>query len=334
MLTVLLLLISHSAVESKYLTSRFFAYGENYLRRSVLQPRLDNLPVEYISARETTSASTEPSEAALEKRENGHFKERTPSRSWTTEPSPVNGASETTTTQTAICLSLITGGEITAIRKSYSQPEIIGGHSRIISRVIPTVLSGNPKSTNQNSGGTSKRKLLPENTCGIDLPRRILGGTTADIDEFPWLALLQYKNRNGQRSHDCGGALISSRYVVTAAHCTIGLGVTTRKLKLEKVRLGEWDLSTETDCQHELCSKRVQEIDIEEIINHPDYNPRESSQTNDIALLRLRREAETNQFVHPICLPLDDMAKMNFEGKRMSVAGWGRTKNGTLALIG
>lgn len=63
----------------------------------------------------------------------------------------------------------------------------------------------------------------------------------------------------------------------------------------EKVRLGEWDLSTETDCQHEICNKYIQDIEIEEIINHPSYKPRQSSQTNDISLLRLQREAEINR---------------------------------------
>lgn len=33
--------------------------------------------------------------------------------------------------------------------------------------------------------------LLPEN-CGRDLSQRIFGGTTCDIDEFTWLALLEY----------------------------------------------------------------------------------------------------------------------------------------------
>lgn len=47
----------------------------------------------------------------------------------------------------------------------------------------------------QSSDSSSNRRLLPESTCGIDLPRRILGGSSADIDEFPWLALLQYKKR-------------------------------------------------------------------------------------------------------------------------------------------
>lgn len=45
----------------------------------------------------------------------------------------------------------------------------------------------------------------------------IVGGTAASAGEFPFIVSLQL---NG--SHFCGGSLLDSRTVVTAAHCTEG----------------------------------------------------------------------------------------------------------------
>ena len=55
-------------------------------------------------------------------------------------------------------------------------------------------------------------------------PSRIVGGEEAPIGEYPWLALLGYSNKRGQKpTWKCGGALIGDQYVLTAAHCVTGL---------------------------------------------------------------------------------------------------------------
>lgn len=51
--------------------------------------------------------------------------------------------------------------------------------------------------------------------CGIQGDDRISKGEVAKPFEYPWMALLQ--DRSGK--FVCGGTLISSRYVLTAAHC-------------------------------------------------------------------------------------------------------------------
>ena len=63
----------------------------------------------------------------------------------------------------------------------------------------------------------------------------------------------------------------------------------------DKVRLGEWDLSSDKDCQGEVCSSPVQDIEIEEIIPHENYLPRGKSQSHDISLIRLKEEAKLNR---------------------------------------
>ena len=54
--------------------------------------------------------------------------------------------------------------------------------------------------------------------CGdhFKFERKVVGGEQADKDEWPWMAAILYSDNNQQF---CGGALISDRHVLTAAHC-------------------------------------------------------------------------------------------------------------------
>lgn len=48
-------------------------------------------------------------------------------------------------------------------------------------------------------------------------PLRILKGSNARLGEFPWMVSIQY-----DELHICGGAIISDRHILTAAHCFVG----------------------------------------------------------------------------------------------------------------
>lgn len=55
--------------------------------------------------------------------------------------------------------------------------------------------------------------------CGQqESDNRIIGGTAAGLDEYPWLALLKYQNQN-KVEFACSGVLINDEYILTAAHC-------------------------------------------------------------------------------------------------------------------
>lgn len=178
--------------------------------------------------------------------------------------------------------------------------------------------------------------LLPDptkNECGISIGMRIYGGENADIDEFPWLAMLQYENHRGERKYSCGGSLINNRYVLSAAHCVVG-EVEKKEGNLVGVRLGEYDTTTEIDCitldGEQICADPPIDVPVEEKLAHPEYN--EKSMLNDIALLRLDRDIQRTDFIQPVCLPASNF-KNSLAGDVNFVTGFGRTLQGSRSAI-
>lgn len=164
--------------------------------------------------------------------------------------------------------------------------------------------------------------------CGKDTSGRIVGGDIAQLDSFPWLARIQYYKPNKRFGFHCGGVLINERYVLSAAHCIQSVPSTWT---LYKVRLGEYDTSTDTnDCNyHEEndCADTQQDYLIASYYVHEDYFQENGADYNDIALIRLAAPVTYTDFIQPICLPItQDQLKAATVDTRMIVAGWGQTE--------
>ena len=62
--------------------------------------------------------------------------------------------------------------------------------------------------------------------CGLanneeSISGRIIGGTETSSNEFPWQVYL-FKETNSGARYVCGGSIIDSQWVLTAAHCVEG----------------------------------------------------------------------------------------------------------------
>ncbi|KPM04648.1 serine protease-like protein 5, partial [Sarcoptes scabiei] len=138
--------------------------------------------------------------------------------------------------------------------------------------------------------------------------------SSTEFAEFPWQVAILKRIGPSDNLYVCGGALISSNFVLTAAHCI-------KKFQSNdlKIRLGEWDVHREDEF-YSYVEKNVHEVFI-----HPNFIPR--NLMNDVALLRLDSEIDLDQHPHiaPICLsqPME-----SFTGQRCYVAGWGKNAFG------
>ncbi|XP_061393226.1 serine protease 7 [Musca vetustissima] len=171
-------------------------------------------------------------------------------------------------------------------------------------------------------------ELLPVGTqCGPQsIGNKIYNGNDTNIDDFPWMVLLEYRTKkNGNLILNCGGSLINKRYVITAAHCIKG-EIETVVGPLTRIRLGEYDINQEIDCIADDCNQKVVEVGYEQLIPHPQYDVRNTNNHHDIALIRLDRNIEYSDFIRPVCLPLSETREAPINpGDLLVVAGWGRT---------
>lgn len=130
---------------------------------------------------------------------------------------------------------------------------------------------------------------------------RIVGGNETTIEHIPWIVSLRLLG-----SHRCGGSIISTTRVLTAAHCTAGLSAS-----LLEIRAGSTSHGT-----------GGQTRPISRFVNHPYYSS--STLKNDISLLHFTTPLNTNLPTISI-IPLPDKAISAPVGSLSQVSGWGAT---------
>ncbi|KAG8034983.1 hypothetical protein G9C98_005405 [Cotesia typhae] len=141
--------------------------------------------------------------------------------------------------------------------------------------------------------------------CGIRTQTtsqaRIVGGGSSEAGSWPWQVAL-YK----EGDYQCGGALISDKWVLSAAHCFYNAQNEYWVARIGATRRGNFP------------SPHEQILTLDFINLHPEYI--DSGFINDVALLRLERPVIFSDYVRPVCLP-DSEPK---SGTTCTVTGWGQ----------
>ncbi len=152
---------------------------------------------------------------------------------------------------------------------------------------------------------------------------RIVGGE--DVVENSWSMIVSLR-LNGTESHRCGGTILSTSYVLTAAHClrqistadpagiTIAAGMTNRSDPLQIVR------------------------HVDRVYMHPNYTSIPGDTRHDIALLHIDQPFlfESNSNVSKICVHRIDppLATNQYpkSGTPLSIIGWGTLHSGDSSI--
>ncbi|KAM9843778.1 chymotrypsinogen A-like [Aulostomus maculatus] len=141
------------------------------------------------------------------------------------------------------------------------------------------------------------------NVCGnAPLNSKIVGGDDAVPGAWPW----QVSLHDTSFGHFCGGSLINSRWILTAAHC-----FTSTSTADLVVYLGRQ--SQEGQNVNEVSSK------VSQVIRHEDYN--DQTLDNDICLLELSSSVDFTSYIAPVCLPAEGSTAE--AGTDCWVTGWG-----------
>ncbi|CAG9770053.1 unnamed protein product [Ceutorhynchus assimilis] len=151
---------------------------------------------------------------------------------------------------------------------------------------------------------------------------RIINGEKVSIKDYPYQVGLEITYHDKSELLQCGGALISKKHILTAAHC---FNFRSEDPEIVTVLMGS-DRSIKTfheegklqsGAQLQRCRKCWR--------NHPKFEP--VTYKNDISIITLEHEIELSSQVQPISLPKRIDLIHNMVNKPAVVSGWGLTEN-------
>ncbi|XP_058066371.1 trypsin-like [Anopheles bellator] len=170
--------------------------------------------------------------------------------------------------------------------------------------------------TNETSSSAMSEEYRNQR-CDETTSARIVGGQNARFGDAPFVVSLRnlpHERRYGFGSGlFCGGSLINTRLVLTAAHC-----LATRKPADVGVVAGVLN-------RYDRSGQRMQFRQVYSVLLHPDWNPKTFQA--DIGLVAVRSSfvfaVAVVKNVRAIGLPSSEPQ----EGQRCTIYGWGRTED-------
>uniref|UniRef100_A0A3Q3IQH3 Transmembrane serine protease 15 n=1 Tax=Monopterus albus TaxID=43700 RepID=A0A3Q3IQH3_MONAL len=142
-------------------------------------------------------------------------------------------------------------------------------------------------------------------SCDNQRVGKVVGGVNAMKGAWPWIVSLHWRGR-----HVCGASLISSDWLLTAAHCVYG----------KNLHLQFWSAVVGLHSQEDVNTFSVQTRQINRIIINRQYNRR--TKQADMAMMHLQQPINFTQWIQPLCLPAEGQDIT--AGTKCFISGWGQ----------
>lgn len=132
---------------------------------------------------------------------------------------------------------------------------------------------------------------------------RIINGHDAQEGQFPHMASLRYRM---MPVHACGATIISSRFLLTGAHCCISPNPSDMFAVVGAIRQSSGGVIVELD----------------KVTPHKGFSKIEGK--FDVAVLRTVKDIIFTEFIQPVALPQADLP--DDKAVQVVLSGWGITK--------